>query len=312
MAKAQEKYTNVFGSISHLKDEMPWTTGLSNMMEYLQWETSAVLGISKAKLIKDVLKIAGADDRETAVNKELEKIRNESDIADRYALPKESYCTPREALRRGKFFSEDYFNKEFDVFMSLCSDEYLDSFYRQFYPKIKGGHRWSTHGNSGLYSYSTGISEMSMDNLAYNDSECLLIANELKLGGKKNKDQLLKYAYMWRMLETKGFIKPGCHFVLLFISDKNDSYDKKRELEQEIFYCNEYEKSKLIFTNDQNIKKAEEMTLACISWEGILRFNTEYLKTLGHSQQVESKLLNGFNESIASKHFMQKSTVIKK
>ena len=45
--KASEKYKTVFGSIEHLSNEIPWTTGLSNMVEFLVWNTSSISGVSK-------------------------------------------------------------------------------------------------------------------------------------------------------------------------------------------------------------------------------------------------------------------------
>ena len=95
----------------------------------------------------------------------------------------------------------------------------LDTYYSQFVSLKRGG-QWFTHGNSGLFACSTDIKAMQMDNLSYNPSENILIANELKLGGKKNPDQILKYALMYRLLLERGFISPDTRFMLLFIGDK--------------------------------------------------------------------------------------------
>ena len=62
---------------------------------------------------------------------------------------------------------------------------------------------------------------MQMDNLSYNPNEELLVANELKLGGKKNRDQILKYALMFRRLRDEKFIKPNTRFLILFLGDTN-------------------------------------------------------------------------------------------
>ena len=66
------------------------------------------------------------------VRAKLDAAISESERLDRYARPTYTVASPREALRRAKFFSEDYLNKEFDIFMSLVSDRYLDEYYHQF------------------------------------------------------------------------------------------------------------------------------------------------------------------------------------
>lgn len=151
-------------------------------------------------------------------------------------------ASPREALRRAKFFSEDYLNKEFDIYWTLVSDKYLDRFYRQF-THVKGGGEWSTHGNSGLFSTSTDIRAMQMDNLSYNETEGLLVANELKLGGRKNPDQILKYALMFNLLRERKFIVPEARLLLLFISDADDHLRWDALIEEEVAFCRASSKS---------------------------------------------------------------------
>ena len=108
-----------------------------------------------------------------------------SERLNRYERATPSTAAPREALRREKYFSEDYLNKEFDIFWGSVSDVIQTLIYSQFV-SLQGGGQWFTHGNSGLFACSTDIKEMQMDNLSYYPSESILIANELKLGGKKN------------------------------------------------------------------------------------------------------------------------------
>ena len=57
---------------------------------------------------------------------------NETEQLETYSTQTIGICNAREAVRRVKFFSEDYLNKEFDIFLSLCSDVYLNLFYEQF------------------------------------------------------------------------------------------------------------------------------------------------------------------------------------
>ena len=231
---------------------------------------------------------------------------------DRYAKPKESYCTPREALRRAKYFSEVYLNNQFDIFLSLCSDNYLDNLYRTVDLTIQGGGKWSTHGNGGLFSESAEISFMQMDNLAYNDQENLLIANELKLGGQKNKDQILKYARMWKVLEDKQFVKQGCELVLIFMSDKDEHRtDVNKEIESEISYCKQTRKDLSYLTDPGNIQRATAIQVRWMAWHDIIKFTDNYAQNLTSEKQVEYKLLMGFNEGLREKHFMQASKALK-
>jgi hypothetical protein len=135
-----------------------------------------------------------------------------SEQSEPYAPRTFAIAAAMEALRRAKFFSEDYLNKEFDIFWILVSDKFLDAFYRQF-TQIKGAGQWATHGNSGLFKKSTAIREMQMDNLSYNETEALLVANELKLGGKKN--QLKEQAALIQKVSDKVEInKPVLQIVL--------------------------------------------------------------------------------------------------
>lgn len=308
--KAFEKYRAVFGSIDDLTDEVPWTTGVSNLVEHLLWDTKAVLGISKTELVRKIVhwlddeecRQTDGQTRASFVAQRLKTLTEQSDATERYTKPRSSYCGPREALRRNRFFSEDYLNKEFDIFVGLASDHYLDALYGEILEFEPGGH-WVTHGNSGLFENSTRISQMSMDNLAYNENERLLIANELKLGGHKNKDQMIKYAFLRFKLEEYGFIRQGTKFVLLFISDKKEKWDISAELEKEIEYCRTVKGSNLLRQEVLEIGRA--LRVKWLTWSEIARFNDKYAKTLNSLQQVEKKLLAGFSSSLREKAFLQ-------
>ena len=189
--------------------------GVSNMFDWLTWETGNILGISKTQYWKKMASWTHCEQvRDRSLEEKLRyaegKLKMEtsgSNQSDRYSPTKTSILSPREALRRAKYFSEDYLNKEFDIFWALASDAYLDTYYSQFIDLTTGG-SWSVHGNSSRFRYSTDISEMQMDNLSYNPSQRLLVANELKLGSKKNPDQILKYALMHQRLLEMGYIDP--------------------------------------------------------------------------------------------------------
>ena len=308
---AGEKLMRVFGRIDSLADEVPWTTGLSNMVEWLMWNTRYILGISKAELWRTVVEWCSEsdlvdmtlDEKKNEINKRLNKQLKKTEQPDKYSKTTDGYYTPREGLRELKFFSEDYLNKEFDIFMSLVSDRYLDTLYSRFLKFRKGGH-WATHGNSGIFAASTGVSEMQMDNLAYNVREKILVANELKLGGNKNPDQILKYSYMYNVLIEKQFIREHGQFLLLFLEDRPHIWDMITTLEKEIRYCRTKGKDHLI--TPDILKIAQSIRIKSYSWHDLHTFNQDYLETLDRSSQVERKLLSGFNHSLSEKKFMRK------
>lgn len=308
--KASEKYRAVFGEISHLSDSIPWTTGLSNMVEFLVWGTSNVLGVSKKEYTKQVIEWATHDEMRGLSSTEIAKsiegklkvLLEQTEQLDRYSKKSTGICTAREALRRVKYFSEDYLNKEFDIFLSLVSDSYLDNFYKQ-YIDFEFDHSWSTHGNSGLFEYSTELTAMFMDNLAYNVGSNILVANELKLNGKKNPDQILKYVLMYNYLEAKKFIDSKSKFLLLFIGGKEVHYNLEEEIKNEIEYCKKKGRQDLI--TDEILQRAYSICLKSISWMQMSDFNKTYLISLSGNNQVEKKLLEGFNLSLQEKSFMQ-------
>lgn len=311
--KAKDKYIKVFGSINHLSDTVPWTSGIMNLAEHLVWDTKSILGISKKAYWKKTVAWACSDELQgltleekyAAIQKKLDKLLKVSDNPSRYSKTTSVVFTAREALRQMRYFSEDFLNKEFDIFLNLSSDRYLDFLYGRFIV-FNSGESWSTHGNGGLFSCSVDIAAMQMDNLAYNDTENILVANELKLGGRKNRDQIIKYCYLYCELEKKGFIGKGAEYLLLFIGDKNETYDLEHELDREISYCKS--KGKIEFLSDEILSCAKQLNLKSISWKELIKINEEYLGTLDKTSQVEIKLLQGFNTSLSEKKFMQDDT----
>ena len=196
-----------------------------------------------------------------------------STIATPSEALRSTIANPREALRRAKFFSEDYLNKEFDIFWTLVSDKYLDEFYGQF-TKIGGGGRWSTHGNSSLFQCSITHNRMQMDNLSYNETEALLVANELKLGGQTNPDQILKYAWLFKELREKKFIAPQSRFLLLFISDARQDSRWEDLIEAEVSYCKN--NFKPFWCQPDILATARSAEKASATWGDLINFNEKY------------------------------------
>lgn len=309
--KAAEKYRKVFGSISHLKDTIPWTTGLSNMVGFLVWEPQRILGISKKQYVNQIIEWAvhpemqgkSLADIEKEVGKKLQYEMDKNEQLETYSPQNTGICNAREAVRRVQFFSEDYLNKEFDIFVNLCSDVYLDTFYQQFINFDDGG-LWSTHGNSGLFSYSAEIKSVYMDNLAYNQRAKVLVANEIKLNGRKNNDQILKYCLMYENLVAKGFIDQGSQYLLLFIGGHGLKADKQTLVNQEIAFCQRKPEKYQHLLREELLTVIDHIKIASITWADFIAFNDHYLSQ-NEVCQVEQKLLIGFNESLKSKAFMQ-------
>lgn len=308
--KAAEKYRRVFGSISHLKDEISWTTGLSNMVEFLAWDPQRILGITKKQYVRQIiewaahpeLKDKNIEEIEQSVIKKLNTKMNESEQLETHSTQTIGICHAREAVRRVKFFSEDYLNKEFDIFLSLCSDVYLDLFYQQFISFEPNG-SWSTHGNSGIFATSTELKAMYMDNLAYNHQANVLIANELKLNGKKNPDQILKYCLMYEHLLEKGFIEKGAKFLLLFIGGDALKQNKQTLVDRELALCHKRPRKYQHLLRPELLEIVEHLEVASITWSAFIEFNNRYLAE-NSVCQVEQKLLRGFGHSLQSKSFM--------
>jgi len=318
--KVEEKYQNIFGKIESLAESVSWATGISNMLEWLIWETQYVLGVTKTDYRKMIVRwsheeaLRGATFEETlgtVVAKYNSAIRN-SEMLHRYDPPTYTLANPREALRRAKYFSENYLNKEFDIFWGLVSDKYLDEFYGKF-TNIRGPGtsirpiRWFTHGNSGLFVNSTGIVQMQMDNVSYNPEEGLLVANELKLGGQKNPDQLLKYGLLFRKLIEKGFVPSTTRFLLLFIGPKEEEPNWSNEIEAEIEFCTKSLKSTAEEArHPHSIRIAKECEYASTTWYKLIGFNEGYMSNLTLPlQQAEEKLIRGFNETLSTKFKLQ-------
>ena len=308
--KAAEKYRRVFGSISHLKDEISWTTGLSNMVEFLAWEPQRILGITKKQYVRQIiewaahpeLKDKNIEEIEQSVIKKLNTKMNESEQLETYSTQTMGICHVREAVRRVKFFSEDYLNKEFDIFLSLCSDVYLDLFYQQFISFEPNG-SWSTHGNSGIFATSTELKAMYMDNLAYNHQANVLIANELKLSGKKNPDQILKYCLMYEHLLEKGCIEKGARFLLLFIGGDALKQNKQTLIDRELALCHKRPRKYQHLLRPELLEIVDHVEVASITWSAFIEFDNRYLAE-NSVCQVEQKLLRGFDHSLQSKSFM--------
>jgi hypothetical protein len=299
-----------------LSQKIPWTLSIQNTVDFLAWRTKQLFGISKTELIKKTIKIVcqkeNINDEYKKVENILKNERREARVVNRYSKSKSGlYIDPDEAMRRLRYFSEDYLNKEFDIFFNLVSDTYLNTFYSKIF-SLKNG-EWSTHGNGKSFKeFTLSVDSkfaniLQMDNLAYNEKAKILIANELKLGAKAGKEQVLKYAYLFSKLKEFNLINKDDSFALLFIGTGEEIVTKNKIQTEVEFLKKENKKSKQKFIDKKIITIANNMMIKNITWLDIIQFNQEFLLGLNKkTQQTEIKLLQGFNSSLREKYLIQK------
>jgi hypothetical protein len=112
---------------------------------------------------------------------------------------------------------------------------------------------------------------------------------------------------MFKALRDKEFIAPRSRFLLLFIGKTREQSRWEQLLSEEIIFCKNSPKSTLrAACEPQIIDIANSAEYASTTWRELMEFNETYVARLdAQNQQVERKLLWGFNESVASKAFMQ-------
>ena len=115
--KAHQRYKEIFGEMRSLNEQIPWTTGVSNLFEWCAWATDSILGITKtqymARIVQwcDEVKIAPLEEKLAFVKRKIEEEKKNNDCNEPHKKLKRGIVSPTEALRRAKFFSEDYLNK---------------------------------------------------------------------------------------------------------------------------------------------------------------------------------------------------------
>src|SRR5690606_28114704 len=103
----------------------------------------------------------------------------------------------------------------------------------------------------------------------------------------------------------RGFIAPGTRFALLFLGDTGKDQDWRALIQTEVAYCRASKKSTLKDAcNDRCLEEAEGTFFAGTTWQELFRFNEAYLEQLEGRQQVERRLICGFNEALKKKAFL--------
>jgi hypothetical protein len=233
MKKRKERL--VLTKINHLKEQLPWTMGLAGLARLVTWETKNVLGVSKNELVEKiigwVLEFQGEWNEETGppnekeileyCKKRMDAEKANSEVDEIYAEKKNGLLiSPMEAQRRMRCFSEEFLNKEFDMFLSLLPDHVINNYLKSFFPSVREKAKWNLFGLSNDFETAVSIKYMYHDTLLYSHETSHLVSIELKFDTDLSDNQLLKYAFMMADLESQGKIDKDCTHDFLVISQE--------------------------------------------------------------------------------------------
>lgn len=319
----RQRFLNLFDSTDSLAEPTPWPIGLFNLVEWLTWNTSHLLGCSKTTLWKNAITSALTEDleylaslrnmepekylefRQKAFSKQLLAEQKNAEKCDRYAPPTAGFASPIEAMRRVKYHSEDFLNKEFDVFMSLASDVFVTEMYRHFLD-IPSVVSWYYHGNGGHFYRSANIdpNKAQIDGITYSPESQIVVANELKLKADLGSAQLLKYAWMFLELKKHGQITSDSCLKIFVIGESRTDIDWRQVVATEVENA-PFSKGKWVRNlggNEEVIRTLKAAEIASASWFSIIEFCESYMgKLTADRDQVELKLISGFLSSLKQK-----------
>jgi hypothetical protein len=331
-AKENYKHRTGLQETKHLKDSQPWTMGLAGLLRLVTWQTASVLGISKTKYRKAVVKWTVEVFKRYVEEEDLDFSEIESkagNLVERnsaeqvqkanpeegkmYEKPKTGLMVaPYEAQRRLRYFDEEYLNKEFDIFMALLPDQTLTQYINQFFD-LPEGNGWSVFGNTNDIEQSTGIKYMVFDTLAYSHETKTLVALELKVDAPPAKDQVYKYAFLKADLESQGMIAEGSSFHLLFIGAKEGTDDLYEELVEhgkhlldlgEEHYPKKTREPERLKSLAPLVEKVlDEIQVRHTTWQELGEYFDELLKSAPEESYAESyaKVIKGFLDSLSLK-----------
>lgn len=295
--------------------------GVAGVIRLLTWETQNTIGISKTKfqkrLIKDVYELSNngeytIDEIEQIINKNIKKEISSANVKEIYQDPvKETLISPIEAQRRLRYFSEEFLNKEFDIFLSLLPNRVLTDYFSNYF-SVADECQWTVIGSSNDFEQSTEISFMYMDTLAYCHKTSTLIALELKMDSQLGNDQLLKYVFMSSYLEAKGMIAPNTQLEILILGPDSEIasqipnllLDIENQLNKKLYPKKRvsFEEMETLVPRVKQILKS--MNVKHTTWQ---KFG-EYFETLlpnipknGYSESLY-KLIEGFLMTLQTKY----------
>jgi hypothetical protein len=105
MTSASARFRNIFGQMTHLKEDISWTMGLSNLADFLVWNPQSVLGVSKKQYVRQIIEWSLDPAMQDKTFEQIEKIVNtklalQMDMAEQaetYALKNKGICNARDS-----------------------------------------------------------------------------------------------------------------------------------------------------------------------------------------------------------------------
>jgi|GEM_PF-1641514 len=299
----------------------PWCDGLVGLVKWLVWHTENVTGKSKNATYKQVitesLKQLELDESEQArllkafdaiVKGEVKDTTPENKY-DSYRT--EKFIHPFEATRRIRYFSEDFLNKEFDIFCALLPNDLLHRYLATHFELDAGG-RWQIFGNSNDLEFTTNILFMQVDTLAYNPKTSTLTALELKIDAEVGLQQVLKYCFMQAALEDRGLIHKDNTLKLLIIGATKPTSDEaakyietaKAQLADQKYPKKGLRKDEAASLHERTEEILSSLELVFTTWQDLGGWFEQELPDLEGPGPEESsyKLIDGFLRSLEQKY----------
>jgi hypothetical protein len=295
-----------------LRENTPWTMGMAGLVKWLTWETENILGVSKTtlkrKIIDEVilLRKQGLSEPEVAVI-----------IEKKFEGPH-----PVEIQKRLRTISEDYLNREFDIFFSLLPSNTINMFFSQVFNREFNNIKWNVVGNSGDLEDSMNMKFLQIDTIAYAPSTNTMVAMELKINAKLTGDQIKKYCFMAAYLEHEKKIEEPVDFKLMIISpDKytvsNIDEHKKDALRQ--IKDRDFPKKRVRIEIMERISSRateilESSQVESTTWQQLGDYFYNIYLSLPDDFHSETyrKLISGFIESLANKNYNEKHKIFVK
>lgn len=221
-------------TITHLKETQSWTSGLLALASWFSWQTAYLLGRSKTALIRDVVNhvLPKSPDEALELEKRRESLQKtfvrkviyshyqRGNAKEIYSHPvTDIYIRPEEVIRRLRYFSEDFLNREFDIFFSLLPDCLLNEFFSLHFKFNKIG-TWNILSN-GPDDFKRP-KFMQPDTLAYNCEAQVLVACELKIDSALGDQQILNYCRMAASFEATRVTDSATSLKILVISPRQE------------------------------------------------------------------------------------------
>lgn len=313
----------------NLQQPIPWGMGLIGLLKWLVWTPDAIVGKRRDQLLRGILEQVMGDPH--IPEQEIESLLTlldrayQQEITDSRAknaydpVVSQHFLHPVEATRRIRYFSEDFLNKEFDIFCALLPSSLLTQYFQNHFASPHGG-EWFVFGNSNDLEYSTNMRFMQIDTLAYNPEHRTLVAMELKIDAEVGLQQVMKYAMMVAYLEHTGQLLPQTRLKLLFIGASvpvQSEWERFRQQASQQLAQKEYPKRGLPATTAATLHERteqilQELELCFTSWQKLGEFFALALTNIPDTGTNAScyKLIDGFLVSLQEKYSRKQRGVL--